>query len=87
MNMKLKKPRSCKGCRWYIPYDSTHGFCLYHFETEKIKPILWIRYTTYEDIVVDIKPKNSCPKPRTIQESLFWQKYGEKNLGLNKKRS
>jgi hypothetical protein len=70
----MKKPRTCRGCRWYSCYNGTTGFCLYHFPTKKTKPVLWRKYTAWIDIFVDIRPSEKCPKPLTIAESVYWSK-------------
>lgn len=75
LNRKYKKPRSCRGCRWYTTFNSTAGFCLYHFPTKKLNiPVLWRNYTAWTDIYVDIRPAEKCPKPMTITESAYWSK-------------
>jgi hypothetical protein len=80
--MKLKKPRTCRGCRWYSTYTSTHGYCLYQFPTEKIKSVLWRHYTAWEDIHVDIRPVGECPKPLTIAEAVYWVEFAEKKMRI-----
>lgn len=74
--MKMKKPRTCRGCRWYSTYNFNSGFCLRQrdFPTEKTKLVIWHRYTAYYDIFVNIKPVGECPKPMTIAESVYWDK-------------
>lgn len=72
--MKMKKPRTCRGCHWYSTYNSTSGFCLYRFSTEKTELVIWHRYTAYCDIFVNIKPAGECPKPMTINEAVYWYK-------------
>jgi hypothetical protein len=53
---------------------------MYHFPTIKREPVLWHNWTAWEDIMVDIRPVGKCPKPLTIAESLYWTKFGQKNL-------
>jgi hypothetical protein len=78
--MNLKKPRTCRGCRWYTTYSGTRGYCLYHFSTEKVEPILWRNYTAFEDIYVDIRPVGECPKPLTIAEAVYWVEFAENKM-------
>jgi len=79
-NYKLKKPRTCRGCHWYSTYSSTKGFCMYHFPTKKSEPVLWRGYITWEDIFVDIRPEDKCPKPKTIAEAVYWMDFAEKHF-------
>ena len=82
--MKWHKPKSCAGCTAYresfqrYKLNSREEYCLFGMETEKIDGVLW--KGRYEDIVVTIKPKGKCPKPKTREEYLEAYKLWEKGL-------
>lgn len=81
--MKLKKPKSCRGCWWYMADTGTTGHCLYRskFPTKEVKHVLWRRFSVCEDIFVNIGPEGKCPKPLTRSEAVYWMKEFEKNKG------
>src|SRR4030043_355239 len=76
--IKLRKPIHCVGCRWYTLFNSTSGYCLHGLPTQKINPVPWYRYSYHEDIFVNIAPIWKCPKPRTVQESIYFKSYLDK---------
>lgn len=68
MKIKLKKPRTCSHCSAYV--DS---YCALGYETKRVpleEAKTWVKFTTWEDHTVRLKPAEPCPKPKNISEKI-----------------
>lgn len=67
----LKNPKTCNHCAALHASKGESQNCLLGYLIQKeTGDVLWKKFTACEDLPINIKPAEPCPKPKNIKEKL-----------------